>query len=165
MSDVYKIQYNGMTLAYPGWNGYVGYEDNSGPYFEYTTLWETDTPFNNMYSITLSDSIDNYDELIVYGSANRDNDYFINCENEYAVDKNAINFCNSFYNGCWSTAANSHILCNGTQLLLSGTSGRITSSYYMGQNAGATAWCGWKSTGARVQDVHPYKIVGAKYVQ
>lgn len=27
MSDVYKIQYNGMTLAYPGWNGYVGYDN------------------------------------------------------------------------------------------------------------------------------------------
>jgi hypothetical protein len=26
MSDTYKLQYNGMTLAYPGWNGYVGYE-------------------------------------------------------------------------------------------------------------------------------------------
>ena len=27
MSDVYKLQYNGMTIAYPGWNGYVGYEE------------------------------------------------------------------------------------------------------------------------------------------
>lgn len=26
MSDVYKLQYNGMTLAYPGWNGAVSYE-------------------------------------------------------------------------------------------------------------------------------------------
>lgn len=26
MSDIYKLQYGGMTLAYPGWNGYVGYE-------------------------------------------------------------------------------------------------------------------------------------------
>lgn len=24
MSEVYKLQYSGMTLAYPGWNGYVG---------------------------------------------------------------------------------------------------------------------------------------------
>ena len=23
MSDIYKLQYNGMTLAYPGWDGYV----------------------------------------------------------------------------------------------------------------------------------------------
>jgi len=63
-----------MTLAYPGWNGYVGYEKFE-PHFEYTTLWETDTPFKNMYSITLSDSIDNYDEYIVYGSANRDSQF------------------------------------------------------------------------------------------
>ena len=27
MSDFYKLQYNGMTLAYPGWNGYVGFEN------------------------------------------------------------------------------------------------------------------------------------------
>ena len=27
MSDIYKLQYNGMTLAYPGWNGYVGWEN------------------------------------------------------------------------------------------------------------------------------------------
>ena len=36
MSDVYKIQYNGMTLAYPGWNGYVGYENV--PAFKTLTL-------------------------------------------------------------------------------------------------------------------------------
>ena len=29
MSDIYKLQYNGMTLAYPGWNGYVCYENQS----------------------------------------------------------------------------------------------------------------------------------------
>ena len=164
MSDIYKLHNNGMTLAYPGWNGYVGYIKEE-PHYEYTTLWETNTPFNNMYSITLNDSINNYDDLIVYGSANRDNVYFINCENNYVVDKNGINFCNSFYNGIWSTAADAHILCNGTQLLLSCTSGRVTSSYYMDQNAGVTTWCGWKSTAARVQDIHPYKIVGAKYVE
>ncbi|MGD7407449.1 hypothetical protein ACQCP7_25520, partial [Ralstonia pseudosolanacearum] len=31
MSDVYKLQYNGMTIAYPGWNGYVGYEQLGYP--------------------------------------------------------------------------------------------------------------------------------------
>ena len=29
MSDIYKLQYDGMTLAYPGWNGYVSYEAQS----------------------------------------------------------------------------------------------------------------------------------------
>lgn len=32
MSDIYKLQYNGMTLAYPGWNGYVGYDHNNQIY-------------------------------------------------------------------------------------------------------------------------------------
>lgn len=27
MSDVFKLQYNGMTLAYPGWNGYASWEN------------------------------------------------------------------------------------------------------------------------------------------
>ena len=36
MSDIYKLQYNGMTLAYPGWNGYVSYE--SAPAFKTLTL-------------------------------------------------------------------------------------------------------------------------------
>ena len=109
MADLYKLQYANNTLTYPGWGGFLQVAIEDGPKYEYTTLWETDTPFNNMYSITLNDSIDNYDELIIYGSANRDNNYYINCENEYAVDKSAINFCNSFYNGCWSMAADSHI--------------------------------------------------------
>ena len=26
MPDAYHLQYNGMTLTYPGWNGYMGYE-------------------------------------------------------------------------------------------------------------------------------------------
>lgn len=29
MSDIYKLQYDGMTLAYPGWGGYVSYESQS----------------------------------------------------------------------------------------------------------------------------------------
>lgn len=30
MSDIYKLQYNGMTLAYPGWNGFLQYEKPAG---------------------------------------------------------------------------------------------------------------------------------------
>lgn len=32
MSDIYKLQYNGMTLAYPGWNGYVSWENTEVAY-------------------------------------------------------------------------------------------------------------------------------------
>lgn len=40
MSDIYKLQYNGMTLAYPGWNGYVGYEDV--PAFKTLTVYASE---------------------------------------------------------------------------------------------------------------------------
>lgn len=29
MPDTYKLQYDGMTLTYPGWGGYVSYESQS----------------------------------------------------------------------------------------------------------------------------------------
>ena len=31
MADVFKLQYGGNTLAYPGWNGYVGYDQPGYP--------------------------------------------------------------------------------------------------------------------------------------
>lgn len=40
MSDIYKLQYNGMTLAYPGWNGYVSFED--APKFKTLTLYASE---------------------------------------------------------------------------------------------------------------------------
>lgn len=39
MSDSYKLQYDGMTLTYPGWNGYVSYE--------YSTAFKTLTLYNS----------------------------------------------------------------------------------------------------------------------
>lgn len=40
MSDIYKLQYNSMTLAYPGWNGAVSYEN--APAFKTLTLCATE---------------------------------------------------------------------------------------------------------------------------
>ena len=48
---------------------------------------------------------------------------------------------------------------------LNGTSGYITSSYFMGQNNGATTFCDGTYNTARNDDLHPYKIVGIKEVQ
>ena len=39
MSDIYKLQYDGMTLTYPGWNGFVSYE--------YSTAFKTLTLYNS----------------------------------------------------------------------------------------------------------------------
>ena len=93
-----------------------------------------------MYYITLTDSIDNYDEYIVYGSANRDSQFWLDTQNRYVVNKNGVNQGGCFYAGRWSTGS-TYILLNGTDIFLNGTSGYITSSYFMGQNNNATTFC------------------------
>lgn len=46
MYDAYKLQYNGMTLTYPGWGGFVGYENTAVPFqrYEYTIFGSNITP-------------------------------------------------------------------------------------------------------------------------
>lgn len=58
MSDIYKLQYNNLTLAYPGWNGYAAYEV-SRITETYELLW-SGTSYNN---ITLSEPYSSYDAL------------------------------------------------------------------------------------------------------
>ena len=60
MSDVFKLQYGGNTLTYPGWDNYVGYTEN------YPTGTYTRTLYFNSYAESagnFSDSIYNYDLL------------------------------------------------------------------------------------------------------
>lgn len=128
----------------------------------YTVLWQTANPVANVYNISLNDSIENYDEFIVYGSANRDGLFTIKTVNRYEVDKGKINFADCYTHGAWNTAANTHILTNGTNIWLSGNSGSVRGSYYFGQNAGAVSFVGWRGNN-RAVDVHPYKIVGVKW--
>lgn len=129
--------------------------------YTYTTLWETNSPFNNMYSITLNDSIDNYDEYIVYGSANRDSQVWLDTQNRYTVTPGKVNQGGCFYAGRWNTGS-TYVLLNGTEMWLSGTSGYVSSSYFYGQNNGATTWSVGTYNTARNVDLHPYKIVGIK---
>ena len=128
----------------------------------YTVLWQTANPVANVYNISLNDSIENYDEFIVYGSANRDSQFTIKTVNRYEVDKGRINFADCYTHGAWNTAANTHILTNGTNIWLSGNSGSVRGSYFLGQNVGAVSFVGWRGND-RAVDVHPYKIVGVKW--
>lgn len=128
----------------------------------YTVLWQTANPVANVYNISLNDSIENYDEFIVYGSANRDDQFTIKTVNRYEVDKGRINFADCYTHGAWNTAANTHILTNGTNIWLSGNSGSVRGSYFLGQNVGAVSFVGWRGNN-RAVDVHPYKIVGVKW--
>lgn len=127
----------------------------------YTLLWSASSAFRNQYSITLNDSIDNYDEVIYYGSANRDTNT-VKVVTEYPVYSGAINLGGPVFCGCWRTS-NNYELWNGTQVWLSGTSGYVNNSFYWGMQNGGTGYEANNYSTPRNSDVHPYKIVGVKY--
>ena len=124
-----------------------------------TVLWSADTVQPNNTSITLNDSIDNYDEIIYYGSGTRT--YSPCVMTDYPVISGQLNLGGPFFFGNWG-ATDTFVLCNGTQVFLSGTSGFVASSYYWGKNAGSTAYAASLVTN-RTNDVRPYMIVGVKY--
>jgi len=128
----------------------------------YTVLWETDTPFKNQYSIVLNDSLDNYDEVICYGSANRGGNDRVNVKTTYPVISGTVNLVGPYTLNTWQST-NHYMLNNGTQMYLSGTSGFIDVSYYWGMQNGGTAFEANRYTAARNADVHPYKLVGVKH--
>jgi hypothetical protein len=127
----------------------------------YTLLWSASSAFRNQYSIVLNDSIDNYDEVIYYGSANRDTNT-VKVATEYPVYPGAINLGGPAFCGNWQTS-NTYELWNGTQVWLSGTSGYVNNSYYWGMQNGGTGYESNNYSTPRNADVHPYKIVGVKY--
>lgn len=124
-----------------------------------TVLWSASSVAPNNTSITLSDSIDNYDELVYYGSAYRT--WMVAVKNEYPVRPGVINGGGPFHFGRWG-AGDNYLLANGTQMYLSGTSGQIVSSYYWGKTNGNTGFIG-ALVANRSNDVRPYKIEGLKY--
>lgn len=128
----------------------------------YTLLWSATNPFANGYSFTLNDSIDNYDEIIYYGSADRGGNTTVRVMTEYPVVPGHINAGGPFICNTWQTG-NAYWLCNGTQCWISGTSGYVSASYYWGMANGSTGFEANRYTTARNADVHPYKIVGVKY--
>lgn len=80
MADTYKLQYNGMTLAYPGCGGYVSYEYSPRPQYTYTAEFVGNAP-SYMSTSNTSDSIElqpntyniQYSAHFVLAQANRYN--------------------------------------------------------------------------------------------
>ena len=159
MSSSYFVTYGTDRLTFGG-SGSVAWK---APTYTYRTLWVTNTPFRNLYSITLNDSIDNYDEYIVYGSAKR-TDLVVDTQTRYVVVPNQVNQGGCLYAGRWSTGS-TYILINGTEMRLSGKSGYVDSSYFFGQTNNNTTWTQAVYSTARADDLHPYKIVGVKEVK
>lgn len=126
-----------------------------------TVLWENNSPAPNNSSITLNDSIDNYDEIEYYGSGARNARNTPCVITNYPVISGVLNLGGPEFIGKWNPG-DTWILSNGTQCFLSGNSGYIASSYYFGRNNGATGYAA-SLVNNRVDDVRPYKIVGIKY--
>ena len=75
MSDIYKLQYDGMTLAYPGWNGYVCYEKPDGYPITYLSDEHVSITGDSIYipgseGITLQSSYDTYYRISGYDITN-----------------------------------------------------------------------------------------------
>lgn len=127
-----------------------------------TVLWSASSVVANNTSITLSDSINNYDEIVYYGSATRNTNNIVSVKTEYPVVSGVINEGGPFYFGKWGSG-DTFLLCNGTQVFLSGTSGYVYSSYYWGRNNNTSTFVGALANN-RASDVRPYKIEGLKYI-
>lgn len=126
-----------------------------------TVLWENNSPAPNNSSITLNDSIDNYDEIEYYGSGARNARNTPCVITNYPVISGVLNLGGPEFIGKWGSG-DTWILSNGTQCFLSGNSGYIASSYFFGRNNNATGYAA-SLVNNRVDDVRPYKIVGIKY--
>lgn len=116
MSYFYKLQYNGMTLAYPGWNGYMSYE--SAPTFKTLTLCASNGGTLTADTITgypgdtieLAPTYDTYWRLSgydVYGDGSiSDNTYTFGNDDEQIVsayfEKNAFTATGTFNFGALS---------------------------------------------------------------
>lgn len=124
-----------------------------------TVLWSADSQALAHTDIVLNDSVDNYDEILIYGSAN--NTYPRLTISEYPIIPGKMMIGGPTYYGKWATGDN-FILVNGTRMGWSGNSARVISSFFYGKNNGSTAWAGSYQQN-RDSDVRPYKIVGLKY--
>lgn len=122
MSNTYKLQYNGMTLAYPNWNGYVGYE--VAPTFKTLTLCASDGGTLTAETLTglpgdtvqLSPTYDTYWRFSgydVYGDGSiTDNTYTFGSEDEQIVS--AYFKVNAFTaTGGWEKGSNVHCEARG----------------------------------------------------
>jgi len=63
MADLYKIQYANNTLTYPGWNGFLQYENKAVPFQRYEiTLFKSDNGLG-VSAGTLSQPFSAFDEI------------------------------------------------------------------------------------------------------
>jgi hypothetical protein len=126
---------------------------------EKTLLWSANAQAPTNSNITFLDSVDNYEEIQIYGSG--DNIYSRLTINEYPIISGKMMIGGPSYIGKWG-AGDTWLLVNGTRMGWSGTSARVMSSFYYGKNNNATTW-GSQYCQNRASDIRPYKIYGITY--
>lgn len=126
---------------------------------EKTLLWSANAQAPTNSNITFLDSVDNYEEIQIYGSG--DNTYSRLTINEYPIISGKMMIGGPTYIGKWG-ASDNWVLVNGTRMGWSGTSARVMSSFYYGKNNGSTAWAASYCQN-RAIDIRPYKIYGITY--
>ena len=160
MSDIYKLQYNGMTLAYPGWNGYVGYDNV--PKFKTLTLYAseggtvtasvlTGMPGDTAQITTAYDTYYRFSGYDTAGGGSLNGDVYTFGDSD--ADISAVYKVNYFTaSGGWEKGANITISDNNTTNIpqkyatASYTTDNIPTSWYATSNR-------WKPNGASAYSI------------
>lgn len=133
-----------------------------------TVLWTVPSGSANAngYSIVLSETIHNFEEIAVYCKCTRIADSLqATTKNVYPVcDAGFTMFADGISTNKWNddNTQNGHYTC-GIDIRLSGTTGYIGENYRWGIQNGASTWETLRISGNSIYP-HPYKIVGIKRV-
>ena len=122
-------------------------------------LWEsTGNDYNT--NIELSETIQHFDKVMIYGSGLENYDTMHLSKNVYTVQPGLINGCDVWCYSPWTTSFQANYIL-GADLKLSGNSGHIGSSYYWGIGSKNATWAAGKWTGTEAPKMlMPWKIFG-----
>lgn len=157
MDDIYKLQYDGMTLAYPNWNGFVSWTPTKD--YKEVLLWSGNTTANNM-KLNLLQHPSAFDSVKIMTWGNNATNNNINPNPIYAdwnqiSSQNKLFVCNGFWGATTSTGVTRGWWFFGTLTGCSSQQWTWTSAY--GRN--------WNATGgeSRYDFTNVREIWGIRY--
>lgn len=145
---------NGTSASPLGFTGDIQHTDKR------TLLWETTgTPYNT--TIQLNEPITHYNEIMIYGSGvETEAGGYHTSKNVYQTQPRPIN-AGPWAFSLWNLASYRCAYTLGADMILSGNSGYIGSSFANGIPQGSTAFAGFKWTGADANKMlMPWRIYG-----
>ena len=155
-----NIHYIGNGLSGNGYENPVSVSVNED---KRELLWSANE-VNTNYSINLSSPIWHYENVIVYcsGQAN-ENDYIKSSKNIYPSITTEQQNCDGYASLRFGKTDSGDYVHNA-EITLSGNSGYIGQSNYMGMRSGSTGYsAGFRTETSASQVLTPYKIYGYKH--